>query len=134
TLIVSPASLTIAKTHIDGFPRGSAGNNYTITVSNSVNVGPTVGTVTVQDTLPNVQHTLVPIAISGTGWSCNLGTLTCTRSDALPPGASHPPITLTVTVPIGIGGNTVTNSATVSGGGDPNSHTANDPTNITPPQ
>jgi hypothetical protein len=135
TLIVSPASLTITKTHPDsGFRRGSSGNNYTLTVSNSVNVGPTVGTVSVHDTLPNVQNTMVPTAISGTGWSCNLGTLTCTRSDALAPGASYPPITLTVTVPIGIGGSTVTNSATVSGGGDPNSHTANDPTPILPPQ
>jgi len=48
------------------------------------------------------------------------------------PGASYPAITLTVTVPINIQAN-VTNSATVSGGGDPNSHTANDPTHIGPP-
>jgi hypothetical protein len=46
--------------------------------------------------------------------------------------ASYPPITLTVNVPAG-SPTSVTNSATVSGGGDPNSHTANDPTTIVPP-
>src|SRR5262249_32070883 len=55
-----------------------------------------------------------------------------TRSDVLAPGASYPAITLTVTVPINIKAN-VTNSATVSGGGDTSSHTANDPTHIGPP-
>jgi len=132
TLKVANASLTITKKHSGNFPRGSTGNNYTITVSNSASAGPTVGTVTVTDTLPNVNNTLVPTALSGTGWTCNLGTLTCTRSDVLAPGASYPAITLTVTVPINIQAN-VTNSATVSGGGDPNSHTANDPTHIGPP-
>jgi len=133
TLKVAHASLTITKTHSGTFPRGSSGNNYTITVSNSAGAGPTLGTVTVKDILPNSPHTLVPTAMSGTGWTCNLGTLTCTRSDVLAAGASYPAITLTVSVPIGIGPSTVTNSATVSGGGDPNSHTANDPTNIGPP-
>ena len=133
TLQVARASLTITKTHSGDFHRGSSGNNYTITVSNSAGAGPTLGTVTVKDTLPNVANTMVPTAISGTGWSCNLGTLTCTRSDVLAAGASYPAITLTVNVPIGIGGSTVTNSATVSGGGDPNSHTANDPTQIVAP-
>ncbi|HEY6351141.1 MAG TPA: kelch repeat-containing protein, partial [Candidatus Angelobacter sp.] len=131
TLTVANASLSITKTHVGNFPRNSTGNNYTITVSNA-NAGPTVGTVTVTDTLPNVNNTLVPTGLTGTGWTCNLGTLTCTRSDALAPGASYPPITLTVTVPQNIRAN-VTNSATVSGGGDPNSHTANDPTHIGPP-
>ncbi|HEY6972515.1 MAG TPA: hypothetical protein VJA94_25120, partial [Candidatus Angelobacter sp.] len=133
TLTVAHANLTITKTHSGSFPRGSSGNNYTITVSNSASAGPTTDTVTVTDTLPNVQNTLVPSAISGTGWTCNLGTVTCTRNDALAAGASYPPITLTVSVPIGIGASTVTNSATVSGGGDPNSHTASDPTRITHP-
>jgi hypothetical protein len=50
--------------------------------------GPTVGTVTVSDILPNIPNTIVPTAISGTGWTCTLGTLTCTRADALPSGSS----------------------------------------------
>jgi len=130
-LSVKNANLTITKTHNGDFSRRSTGT-YTITVSNSALAGPTNGTVTVIDTLPNVEHTLVPTALSGMGWSCDLGTLTCTRSDSLPPGGVWPAITLTVDVPQNIRANVI-NSATVSGGGDPNSHTANDPTHIGPP-
>ncbi len=130
-MTISPAALSITKTHAGNFSRGSTGV-YTITVSNGTGVGPTNGTVTVVDTLPNVPNTLVATAMGGTGWGCNLGTLTCTRSDVLQPGSSYPPITLTVNVPINIQAN-VTNMATVSGGGDPNSHTASDLTHIGPP-
>jgi hypothetical protein len=131
-LTVKHADLDIRKTHDDDFFRGEIGATYTIRVNNDPNVGPTLGTVTVTDTLPNVQHTLVATAISGPGWTCTLATLTCTRSDALASGASYPPITLTVNVPRNITAN-VTNKATVSGGGDPNSHTAEDETHIGPP-
>jgi hypothetical protein len=62
----------------------------------------------------------------------SLGTLTCTRSDVLQPGASYPDITFTVNIPIGIT-NHFTNTATVSGGGDPNSHTGADPVDLGPP-
>jgi hypothetical protein len=88
----------------------------------------------VTDTLPNVPNTLVATAIGGTGWSCTLATLTCTRSDALASGSSYPAITLTVNVPQNIQAN-VTNSAAVSGGGDVNTgnNTASDPTHIGPP-
>ncbi len=51
--------------------------------------------MTVSDTLP---AGLTATAISGTGWSCTLSTLTCTRSDALAAGAIYPPITVTVNV------------------------------------
>src|SRR5262249_27388009 len=106
---------------------------YTITVKNS-GQGPTVGTVTVVDTLPNVPNTLVPTAMSGTGWACTLATLTCTRSDVLTPGASYPAITLTVNVPINIKANVI-NTATVSGGGETTTgnDTAPDATHIGPP-
>jgi hypothetical protein len=129
---VQTPSLSITKTHVGNFSRNSTNDNYTITVSASATAGPTAGTVTVTDTLPNVANTLVPTSMTGSGWTCTLATLTCTRSDPLAPGASYPPITLTVTVPAGIPAN-ITNSATVSGGGDPNSHTANDPTHIGAP-
>jgi hypothetical protein len=132
TLFVKHANLIITKTHNGDFERRQIGATYTITVSNDPTAGPTIGTVTVVDTLPDVEHTLVPTDISGAGWSCTLATLTCTRSDQLSPGASYPPITLTVDVPQNIRANVV-NSATVSGGGDPNSHTASDPTHIGPP-
>ena len=60
-----------------------------------------------------------------------LGTLTCTRSDALAAGSSYPAITLTVDVSLTAPGS-VTNSATVSGGGENNAsnNTANDLTTI----
>ena len=132
TIDVNAPDLAITKTHVGQFTRGQTGAQYTITVSN-VGFGPTVGTVTVVDTLPNVQNTLVPTAISGTGWTCTLATLTCTRSDALTSG-SYPPITLTVNVPINIQ-NSFTNTATVSGGGDvnPNNNTATDKVTLGPP-
>src|SRR5258705_89543 len=72
--------------------------------------------------------------MSGTGWSCTVATVTCTRSDALAAGASYPAITLTVNVSSSAPAS-VTNTAAVSGGGETN--TANDsasnPTTINPP-
>ena len=124
---------TITKTHSGTFTRGQTGAQWTITVSN-VGFGPTVGTVTVVDTLPNVTNPPVPTAISGTGWTCTLATLTCTRADALASGSSYPPITLTVNIPINIVNN-FTNTAKVSGGGDvnPNNNTATDSISLGPP-
>jgi uncharacterized repeat protein (TIGR01451 family) len=116
------SDLTITKTHSGIFVAGQTGATYTITVSN-LGPGPTFGTVTVTDTLPNVPNTLVPTALSGAGWTCTLGTLTCTRSDVLLAGASYPTISLTVNIPSNISGN-ITNTATVSGGNELN--TAND--------
>jgi hypothetical protein len=133
TIDVEAPDPTITKTHSGTFNRGQTGAQWTITVSN-VGFGPTVGTVTVVDTLPNVQHPPVPTAISGTGWTCTLATLTCTRADALPSGSSYPPITLTVNIPQNIQNN-FTNTATVSGGGDvnPNNNTATDKISLGPP-
>jgi len=87
------------------------------------------GTITLTDTLPTG---LTATAISGTGWTCTLATLTCTRSDSLAGFASYPDITVTVTVapdaPLSL-----TNSATVSGGGENNTsnNTDTDVTTIT---
>ena len=53
------------------------------------------GTVTVVDTLP---AGLTATALAGTGWTCTLATLTCTRSDVLAATGVYPAITLTVTV------------------------------------
>ena len=60
---------------------------------------------------------------------------TCTRSDALAPGATYPPITVTASVGAGVASGTVTNTAVVSGGGDSNTsnNTATDPTIIAAP-
>jgi uncharacterized repeat protein (TIGR01451 family) len=129
TVLASSPDLAITKTHAGNATQGQTGFTYTITVSNVGTVGAT-GTTTVQDTLP---AGLTATAIAGGGWSCNLGTLTCDRSDGLGVGASYPTITLTVNVASNAPAN-VTNVATVSNAGDPNNanDTATDPTMVTP--
>lgn len=125
--------LSIVKTHVGTFSVGQTGALYTITVTNSGN-GPTVGTVTVTDILPSNQG-LTPTAIAGPGWSCTLGTLTCTRADALAAGSSYPAITVTVNISQFPPTSSVTNGATVSGGGEVNTQNdlASDTTTILAP-
>ena len=125
--LTAQADLAITKTHTGNFAQGQTGATYTLTVSN-VGGSPTSGMVTVTDTLP---AGLTATAIGGTGWSCVLGTLTCTRSDALAAGSSYPAITLTVNVANNAAAS-LTNTATVSGGGETNTSndTASDATTI----
>ena len=128
TVILTP-DLTLAKTHAGVIVQGATGVLYTLVVTN-VGAGPTVGTVTVVDTLPSA---LTATAIGGTGWTCTLATLTCTRADVLPAGASYPPITLTVNVaPTATG--LITNTAAVTGGGDanPGNNSGSDSVNLAP--
>lgn len=122
------ADLSITKSHADPFKQGDSGDTYTITATNSGNDS-TSGPVTLIDSLPVA---FTAMAMTGTGWSCMLGTLTCTRSDALAASSSYPPITLTVDVSSSAPA-AVTNTATVSGGGEVNTSndSVDDPTNIT---
>ena len=130
TITPLPADLTITKTHAGNFSQGQTGAAYTLTASNGAGAGPTSGTVTVADTLPTG---LTATALSGTGWTCTLASVSCTRSDVLAAGASYPAITLTVNV-AATAPASVTNTASVSGGGDSNAgnNTASDATTITP--
>jgi conserved repeat domain/conserved repeat domain len=129
--LITTADLTITKSHTGNFRQGDTGDTYTITVSNP-GPGPTFGTVTVSDTLP---AGLTPTAPIGTvnGWTCGISgqTLTCTRSDVLASAGSYPAITLTVNVANNAAAG-VTNTATVSGGGESNAanDTASDPTTV----
>src|SRR5204863_9177250 len=91
---VLAADLTITKSHSGDFYLGQIGASYTITAQN-IGAGSTSGVVTVVDSLP---ASLVATSIGGSGWTCNPGTLTCTRSDLLAAGAVYPPITLVVNV------------------------------------
>jgi hypothetical protein len=113
-VVINGVDLTIAKTHSPSlFTQGDTGDTFTITVGNGGPVS-TSATVTVVDTLP---PSLTATAMTGIGWSCNVGTLTCTNANVLGPGGTYPAITLTVDV----AGNApilVTNTATVSGGGE----------------
>jgi len=112
TFTVSAPILGVTSTHVGNFTAGSTGNTYTLSVANSGNAS-TSGTVTVVDTLPSG---FTATAISGTGWSCTLATLTCTNSTALATSSSLPAITLTVSVSSTDAG-VYTNSVAVSGGG-----------------
>jgi uncharacterized repeat protein (TIGR01451 family) len=131
TVVIQLPDLFIMKTHVGPFAQGQIGATYSLTVSN-VGFAPTSGTVTVTDTLPSG---LTATAIAGAGWSCSTPpTLTCTRSDVLSNGgSSYPPIKLTVNVDPAAPMPSITNSATVSGGGEANTSNdvANDPTGIT---
>jgi len=111
TVTGAPA-LGVTSTHIGNFTAGSTGNTYTLSVANSGNAS-TSGTVTVVDTLPSG---FTATAISGTGWNCVLGTVTCTNSTALATSSSLPAITLTVSISSTDAG-VYTNSVAVSGGG-----------------
>ncbi len=116
----APPLLQITSAHNGNFTQGQTGA-YTVTVTNS-GAGPTVGPVTVTETVPSG---LTLVSMSGTDWTCPS---TCARSDALAGGSSYPPITVTVNVTASAIG-TITNSVSVSGGGSA-SNTGNDPTNI----
>ena len=128
---VGASDLTIAKDHSPGIAIPGETVTYTVTVTNVGDLASS-GTVTVVETPP---PGLTVTALSGTGWSCTVSTRTCTRSNALAPGASYPAITVTTSVGAGAAPGTVTNTAVVSGGGDSNStnNTAEDPTIIAAP-
>jgi hypothetical protein len=74
---------------------------------------------------------LTATAISGDGWTTDLGTLTCTRCESLAAGAGYPSITVLVDVSTNAAAH-LTNTVTVSGGGEINTanDTAGDPTTI----
>jgi uncharacterized repeat protein (TIGR01451 family) len=132
TTIVPGPDLTITKTHAALFTQGQTAVpalNYTLTVSNN-GASPTAGTVTLIDSVP---PGLIPVSAGGTGWTCttSLQSVTCTRNDALAAAASYPPVILTVDVESDAPAS-VTNTATISGGGDvdTSNNTANDFTQI----
>jgi uncharacterized repeat protein (TIGR01451 family) len=122
------ADMTITKSHVGNFSQGQVGATYTIAVKNS-GTGATAGQVNMVDTLP---ASMTATALTGTGWTCVLATVSCSRSDVLGVGLSYQQITLTVTVAANAPA-LVTNTATVSGGGETNlaNDVANDPTTIT---
>ena len=116
---VAVPDLTITKSHTGNFTAGQTGATYTITATNS-GAAATSGTVTVTDAVPTG---LTATAIAGTGWTCTQPAGPCTRSDVLAAAASYPALTLTVNVASNAPAS-VTNTATVAGGGETN--TSND--------
>jgi uncharacterized repeat protein (TIGR01451 family) len=122
--------LTITKTHAPvTFGSGSSTGYFTVTPSN-IGAVATTGTVTVVDTMP---AGITPTAATGTGWTCNIAgqVVTCTTNAVIAAnGGLGNPITLNATVATGLDGQLRTNTAVVSGGGEPagfdGNNTAND--------
>jgi len=132
TVVTQLADMIVIGSHSGNFSQGQMGETYNLVVENIGN-GATTGVVTVTDTLPT--H-ITATAINGSGWMCLLVTLTCTRSDVLgPQGQSYPPVIVTVNIDASTPLGTVTNTATVSGGGEVivSNDTAQDATLITAP-
>jgi uncharacterized repeat protein (TIGR01451 family) len=129
TTINGVPDLTITKSHTGNFTQGQNGATYTITVTNS-GTGATSGAVTVTDTLP---AGLTFVSAAPAAWGCSAvgQDVTCSRSDALAAGSSYTAITITVNVSATAPAS-VTNTASVSGGGETNSgnNSASDPTTI----
>src|SRR5262245_37400354 len=120
--------LTISKTHVGNFFQGQTGATYTVTVSNLAGTA-SLGTTTVTDTIP-AGLTLTGLN-GGASWACTVATATCTSTLSVAPGNNYPAITVTVNVAANAPPS-VTNTATLSGGGDttPGNNVANDPTTI----
>jgi len=104
--------LTVTSSHTGSFALGQTNATYTIAVKND-GPGATVGALTVTDTLPTG---MTATAIAGTGWTCTVATVSCTRSDKLAVGATYPAIAVAVTVGA-VNSSVVINQATASGGG-----------------
>jgi exo-1,4-beta-D-glucosaminidase len=118
TTILRAADLHAASRQADSFTQGDRADRYTLTISNvrgpnAPAGGPSLGLVWLSDRLPGG---LTARAISGPGWSCDLAAVSCYRVDALSPGASYPPVTLTVSVAADAAA-LVVNAVRVAGGG-----------------
>ena len=139
TTTVAPTDLTLAKSHSGDFTVGGTGT-YSFTVTNSGGVASS-GTITVTDTLPT-GLTFVAGSTTGTGWGCSASgqTVTCSSSTAIPAAGNS---TFSFDVNVGVstvpGTDSITNAASVSGGGETNTvnNSANngngDPTTILSP-
>lgn len=109
--------LTINKSANSTFYGGDTGDTYSIKVTNS-GTASTAGTVTVTDVVPTGE---TPTAFSGTGWTTTImgQTVTATRSDPLSINNTYSTLTLTVNIASSVAPS-VTNTATVAGGGEVN--------------
>ncbi|RFO98610.1 hypothetical protein DIC66_01615 [Rhodoferax lacus] len=120
--VPSPApDLSIGKTHSpSSFAAGSSTGYYTLAPRN-VGPLPTTAAITVTDTLPTGM-TLAQ-APSGTGWACSGApgdsSFSCSTSAVIAANSSGQPIQARVAVASGLEGQILTNTAVISGGGEP---------------
>ena len=112
------SGLGLLLSHTGNFTAGHTGT-YQAVVGNPA-FAATSGTVTFTDTLPSG---LTATSINGSGWTCTLSNLTCTRADALADSTSYPAISIVVNVAANLQPSTIANRASVSSGGVVNSAT-----------
>ena len=122
--VFAESPITIAATHSPAtFTAGSVGNTLTLTVTNVSNAPTDDSTVTVTDRIP---AGLTATSVAGNGWACTgTATIRCTRAGVLAPGASYPPITITVDA--ALDAVSTTNAPAVSGHGGVWQAQASDP-------
>lgn len=112
--------LTIDKEHTpSAFGAGSSTGYFTLT-PNNIGTVDTAGVITVTDNLPAGMR-LAAVA-AGTGWICSGGVgatvVSCSSSDVIVAGGSGAPIIVRVLVDVGAASQILTNTATISGGGE----------------
>ncbi len=116
TLNVNPAPvLSVVKAHTGAFTQGGTGT-WTVDVSNTAVGSTTTSGLTVTDTLPSGFKLA---SDSGTNWSCTgigSASVSCTSTAIVAGGAAYPTLSLNVSIP-NSSPNTVSNTATASGGG-----------------
>jgi Bacterial Ig-like domain (group 3)/Dockerin type I domain len=121
--VLAPSVLTISKTAVGTFTQGSTAD-WDVTVGNSAGtVDTTTGTVSLSDTLPSGYTVSGFGTTNTTTWSCSgtgTQTATCSTIMQLAGGSSYPVIHIIVNVPAA-SPTSVTNTASVSGGGASNS-------------
>jgi uncharacterized repeat protein (TIGR01451 family) len=133
TIVTASPDLRIAKTHAPTtFAQSSllpSTPTFSIVVFNTGTIA-SFGTVTVADILPSG---MTALSITGSGWSCTLATVLCTRTDALAVGSSFATITLEVSASVA---GSLTNTANVScaceGASKLSNNTALDPVTVLP--
>lgn len=139
--------LTIVKSHIGNFSAGGIGT-YSFSLQN-VGGAPTSGTITLSDTLPiglSVNDgSSGPLVVGGTNaanWICTSNAsapqaITCTTSsvisEVIGSNSSDFSLNINLSVAVVVGTNSITNTASVAGGGQTNTanDTASDPTSVT---
>lgn len=132
--------LAIDKGHSPAsFGENSSTGFFTITPRNISPTTATSGVISITDTLPAGMTVAAPA--TGTGWSCTgavgASSVTCTSSDIIAAAGTGNPISLRVAVANGLAGQILTNTAVISGGGEPpgfdSNNTASDPVSISTP-
>ncbi|MGF6213300.1 DUF6923 family protein [Comamonas sp. 4034] len=121
TTSVNAPSLQLTKTSNGPWVVGQSGAAYTLAVTNASTQTATSGQITVVDSLP-----MGISAVGGTygNWTCSVSgqSVTCQSAIALPANGSDSivlPVTVDASAIVSGTGSSVTNNASVGGGGDP---------------